>query len=89
MWRCRELNDLTRKEGLAGSGQTAAEEHGGMLDEAVEDLGDEKGGEEVDQQETAHGNSTEEGVDQNEESGSVNEIEAVGDLAEVVDGPRG
>ena len=56
-----------------------------MLDEAVEDLGDEKGGEEVDQQETAHGNSTEEGVDQNEESGSVNEIEAVADLAAKVE----
>ena len=76
-------------QGLAGSGEAAAEERGGMFDEAVEDFSDEKGGEEIDQQEAADGDATEEGVDQNEESGSVNEIEAVGDLAEVVDGPHG
>ena len=73
------------RQGFASCGETAAEEHAGMFDEAVEDFGDEKGGGEIDQQESADGDAAKQGVDENEESGSVNEVEAVRDLAEVVD----
>lgn len=60
-----------------------------MLDEAIEDLCDGKGCGEIDQQQDAHRNATPERVDENEENGSVDEVEAVRDLSEMMDGAAG
>ena len=72
-----------------GSAEAAPEKNRRLLDEPVEDLGDEQGGKDIDQEEAAHRNVTHQGMEENEENGSVNEVEAVGDFAEVMDRPAG
>jgi len=69
----------------SGRSEAAAEEHRGALDEAIEDLCDDEGEGEIDKEEDAHANVSEERVDESEENGRVNEVEAVGDLPEVMD----
>jgi hypothetical protein len=85
----RDMRRLRLFQRRPGRGEAAAEEHGWTLNEAIEDLRDEEGEGEINQQQDAHGNATQKRMDENEENGSVNEVEAVGDLAEVVDRPAG
>jgi len=69
-----------------GGGEAAAEEHRGALDEAIEDLGDDQADGEIEKQQKVDAESSVEGVDEGEENRSVDEVEAVGAFAEVVDG---
>ncbi len=72
-----------------GGGEAAAEEHRGALDEAIEDFGDDQGDGKIEKQQKVDADASVEGVDECEEDRSVDEVEAVGAFAEVVDGAAG
>jgi hypothetical protein len=62
------------------------EEHRGTLDEAIEDLCDQKARREIEEKEQAHADFPREPVYQDKENRSVDEIEAEGAFAEVAGG---